>query len=130
VNPEAADLWQRAVQALVTARTLALSDPDAAASRAYYAAFYAVSAWFTLSGTSFTRHSAVEAAVHRDLVKAGLFPIDLGKSYSFLHSLRSTADYGGRMHVASEEAAEAVAAAGLIVTKVRRLALSAGTQLP
>jgi hypothetical protein len=34
------------------------------------------------------------------------------------------------MHVAQEEAAEAVAAAELIITEVRRLALSGGTQLP
>jgi len=129
VNPEAADLWQRAVQALATAQSLSSSDPDAAASRAYYAAFYAVSAWFTMSGTTFTRHSAVEAAVHRDLVKAGLSKAEIGKGYSFLHSLRSTADYGGRMHVSPEEAAEAVAAAGLIVSEMRRLASSVGTQL-
>jgi hypothetical protein len=130
VNQEAADLWQRAVQALATAQSLSSSDPDAAASRAYYAAFYAVSARFILSGTIFTRHSAVEAAVHRDLVKAGLSAADIGKGYSFLHSLRSTADYGGRMHVSLEEAAEAVAAAGLIVSEMRRLASSAGMQLP
>ena len=68
--------------------------------------------------------------VHRDLVKAGLSSTDVGKSYSLLHSLRSTADYGGRMHVAPEEAAEAVAAAELIIMEVRRLALAAGSQLP
>ena len=49
MNSEAADLWQRAVQALATAQSLASSDPDAAASRAYYAAFYAVSSWFALA---------------------------------------------------------------------------------
>ena len=130
MNPEAADLWQRTVQALATAQSLSTSDPDAAASRAYYAAFYAVSAWFTMSGTTFTRHSAVEAAVHRDLIKTGLSAADTGKAYSFLHNLRSTADYGGRMHVSSEEATEAVASAGLIVSEIRRLAAAQGTQLP
>ena len=130
MNSEAADLWQRAVQALATAQSLSLPDPDAAASRAYYAAFYAVSAWFTMSGTTFTRHSAVEAAVHRDLVKAGLSKAAIGKAYSFLHSLRSTADYGGRMHVSPDEATEAVGAAGLIVLEIRRLASAQGAQLP
>lgn len=129
MNPEAADLWQRANQALATAGSLASLDPDAAASRAYYAAFYAVSAWFAISGTSFTRHSAVETAVHRDLVKAGLSTSEIGKSYSFLHSLRSTADYGGRMHVSQEEASEAVAAAALVLSEMRRLASATGTQL-
>lgn len=127
MNPEATDLWQRAVQALATAQSLSASDPDAAASRAYYAAFYAVSAWFILSGTTFSRHSAVEAAVHRDLVRAGLSGAEIGKAYSFLHSLRSTADYGGQMHVSKEEATEAVAAAAMIVADIRRLAAG---QLP
>lgn len=76
MNSEAADLWQRAVQALATARSL--SSTDDAASRADYAALYAVSALFTLSGTTFSRHSAVESAVHRDLVKAGLAAAEIG----------------------------------------------------
>lgn len=130
MNPEAADLWQRAVQALATARSLSSTDADAAASRAYYAAFYAVSAFFTLSGTTFSRHSAVESAVHRDLVKAGLSAAEIGKAYSLLHSLRSTADYGGQMHVSQEEAADAVVAAGSIVVEMRRLASTRGIQFP
>jgi len=41
--------WERAHKALVSARQLAESDPDSAASRAYYAAFHAVTAllWST-----------------------------------------------------------------------------------
>lgn len=84
----------------------------------------------TLSGTTFTRHSAVEAAVHRDLVKAGISTTEIGKSSSLLHRLRSTADYGGRMHVSPDEATEAVAAAGLIVSEIRRLDSAHETQLP
>jgi len=39
------DLWQRATRALgVAERDLASGDPDFAAARAYYAAFYAASA--------------------------------------------------------------------------------------
>jgi uncharacterized protein (UPF0332 family) len=61
-------LWERARRALATARRDLPADPDAAASRAYYAAFYAVSALFAAEGKSFRKHSAVETAVHRDLV--------------------------------------------------------------
>jgi len=128
VNSEAADLWQRAVRALATAQSLASSDPDAAASRAYYAAFYAVSSWFALAGTAFARHSAVEAAVHRDPVKAGLSAANVGMASSFLHSLRSTADYGGQMHVSLDEAAEAVSAAGSVVADIRRLGSERGVR--
>jgi len=65
------DLWSRALQALQTAQFTLPPDPDAAAFRAYYAAFYAVSALLALEENLFTKHAAVESAVHRDLVKTG-----------------------------------------------------------
>ena len=69
----ASDLWARAEDALRLAKNdLALS-ADGAASWAYYAAFYAVSAHFALKGRTFRKHTAVEAAVHRDLVRSGKF---------------------------------------------------------
>jgi len=96
VKAAARDFWARAVDALrVAEHDLELS-PDAAASRAYYAAFYAVSAHFALEGKSYTKHSAVEAAVHRDLVKTGIWDMDLGRGYSRLAQLRTRGDYGGR----------------------------------
>jgi len=91
----ARDEWQRASRALQTARLLVTTDPDAAASRAYYAAFYAVTALFALRGQTFTKHSALRAAVHRDLVKAGGWSVELGKDYDEVMSLRETGDYGG-----------------------------------
>lgn len=57
MTQEAADLWARALQAFHTSRREAVTDPDTAASRAYYAAFYAVSAMFILEGKNFSRHS-------------------------------------------------------------------------
>lgn len=71
MNAEAADLWSRALQALRTAKSNLAIDPDAAASRAYYVAFYAVSALFALQGKTFSKHSALRGALHRDLIKAG-----------------------------------------------------------
>jgi uncharacterized protein (UPF0332 family) len=87
---------------------------DAAASRAYYSVFYAVSALFALEGKEFVKHSAVHAAVHRDLVKSGRWPSGLGKDYSRLLRLRETGDYGGGRHVQEDEARAAVSAAKLI----------------
>ena len=78
MNQEALDLWTRACRSHQTSSLLSRVDPDGAASRAYYAAFYAVSALFALQGKTFTRHAALEAAVHRDLVKTGIWPDDLG----------------------------------------------------
>ena len=114
----AADLWQRAKKALLVARATVALDSDAAASRAYYAAFYAVSAHFALEGRTFTKHSAVTAAVHRDLVKTGIWTKALGGGYSRLHQLRNTGDYGGAQHVPPEQAEGAVQTAADILQAV------------
>lgn len=119
MKAEAADYWQRAVQALLTAEGLIESDPDAAASRAYYAAFYAVSALFALQQQEFVKHTAVERAVHRDLVRPGHWPVEVGAAYSWLASLRNTGDYGGGNHVELEDARVATDRARLILEAVR-----------
>ena len=104
----ASDLWERATDALrVAQHDLALS-PDAAASRAYYAAFYAASALFALQDKTFARHSALEAAVHRDLVRPGTWPEELGRGYSRLAQLRHRGDYGGDRHVSESDAKESL----------------------
>ena len=118
MNVEASDLWERAKKALLVARSNLALDPDAAASRAYYAAFYAVSALLALQGKTFTKHSFVEAAVHRDLVKAGPWSQALGREYARLVGLRNTGDYGGSQHVSSRDAAESVEAAEQILQAV------------
>jgi len=112
------DFWSRAVKALSVARHLQGLDADATASRAYYAAFYAVSARFLLDGKFFRRHSAVEAAVHRDLVKPGVWPEELGTGYSRLSQLRARGDYGGGKHVSPEDAVEAVEIAARVLRMV------------
>lgn len=119
MTPEIADFWARALQALQTAEKLVEDDPDASASRAYYAAFYAVSALLAFDQRSFVKHSAVERAVHRDLVKTGLWPAEIGAAFSWLSSLRYTGDYGGEEHVQPEDARSAVERARLIVKMVQ-----------
>ena len=117
----AIDLWLRAERALETARHDAeLQDHDAAASRAYYAAFYAVSAMLALEGSTFKKHSGVEAALHKEVVKSGRWPADLGSDYRVLRTLRNTGDYGGLEHVTAEQAAGATQAAERILQAVRR----------
>ncbi|MBI2440372.1 MAG: HEPN domain-containing protein [Lentisphaerae bacterium] len=107
----AKDLWQRTKEALQTAEADLAVSFDAAASRAYYAAFYAVSALFALEGREFSKHAAVHVALHRDLVKKGRWPPELGKGYSRLLRLRETGDYGGGRHVQEKEARDAISVA-------------------
>jgi uncharacterized protein (UPF0332 family) len=119
MNQETNDLWLRAVRSYKSAAKLADEDPDSAASRAYYAAFHAVSALFALQGKTFTQHRAVEAAVHRDLVHSKTWSTELGAAFSWLVRLRRTGDYGGSMHVSLDEAQEAVEKARSILSAVR-----------
>ena len=120
MNAEARDFWKRATQAAETAEWLVERDSDASASRSYYAAFYAVSALFAEQGRVFNKHSAVESAVHRDLVKTGKWATELGAAYSSLVSLRSTSDYGGGLHVDISAAKIALKNARFIIEATRK----------
>lgn len=121
MTPEIADYWDRALQALRTAEKLRSDDPDASASRAYYAAFYGVSALLAFEERSSVnvKHTGIERAVHRDFVKAGIWPAEVGAAFSWLVSLRYTGDYGGEDHVQPEDAGAAVEKARLVLEAVR-----------
>jgi uncharacterized protein (UPF0332 family) len=119
LNPEARDWWNRALRALRTAEQLVDEDPDASASRAYYAVFFAVRALFALEQRTFRKHTEVEAAVHRDLVKPARWPTEVGAAFSWLANLRHTGDYGGQTHVSPEEAGDAVRKAQRVLETVR-----------
>lgn len=118
---EGRDYFDRAKQALGSAHMLkGAEDFDAATSRAYYAAFYAATALFAERGVTFTKHSAVESAINRELVKTGEWRLELGADYSALRDIRRTADYGGPQHVSSAAADEAISAAERIVKEVEK----------
>jgi uncharacterized protein (UPF0332 family) len=71
---------------------------------------------FAWRGESFTKHKGLRAAVHRDLVKTGQWPVELGDAYNFLMDLRETGDYGGAgERVTAEDAQRAVEAARRIL---------------
>ena len=86
--------WAKSKRSLAAAEATLDTDPDSAASRAYYAAFHGVTAVLAGRGIEFTKHTAVWAALHRDLIQSGAIPADLGRDYDFLLDLRETGDYG------------------------------------
>lgn len=102
---EVIELWQRAQEALRATRTLlAAGFSDFAAARAYYAAFYAASALLLAEGKVFRSHRGVMALIHRDYVRTGRLPLDMGRILSTLSDLRSVGDYGGAAHISDAEA--------------------------
>jgi uncharacterized protein (UPF0332 family) len=104
---------------LHSAEKLADTDADSAASRAYYASFHAITALFALRGQNFSKHSAVRAAVHRELIQTGKWPVELGKAYDFLIDMRETGDYGGVAEVSRQDAEMCIEKASAIIGQVK-----------
>ena len=92
----AKDLWKRSEKALDSAKALIKISLDDAASRAYYAVFHAVSAAFALQNKTFVKHAAVRAAVHREFIKTGLWPVDIGIAFDMIWELRIQGIMAGR----------------------------------
>jgi uncharacterized protein (UPF0332 family) len=121
-NRQIPELCKRAADSLAAAENL-LADgyPDFAASRAYYAAFYAASALLLCSGKAFSKHSAVIAHVQKDYVKTGRLPGHVGKIIAELFQLRDIADYGGAAHVQPSQAQKAISDARTFVDAISHL---------
>jgi len=106
---------QRARRIIQTASMLVATDPESAASRAYYAAFHALTALFALRSQSFKKHAALRAALHKDLIKSGEWPMERGKDYDLLTELRENSDYAEVARVTEQDARRAVEAAQRII---------------
>ena len=95
------DLMVKARRALASARTLLEDgDNDGACNRAYYAMFDAARAALLASRAAVPpevakTHSGLITAFSLHLVKTGLFPVALGKSFNKAEDLRLIADYKG-----------------------------------
>ena len=85
----------------------------------YYAVFHAVTALFALDGRIFTKHAALEAVVHRDLVKDGKWTSELGRDFSFCVELRGLGDYASEVRIDAKQATDAIASARRILVAVR-----------
>ncbi len=97
-----------------------------AVNRCYCAAFYAASATLLARGRRFVKHSGVRAAVHRDLVKAGLLSAELGKLYDRLFHDRQQGDYVEFVSFDAEEAARTIVDSSALVRALESLMASRG----
>ena len=103
---------ERAEQSIRAARELASKGYyDFAASRAYYAAFYAATAVLLGEGLELGKHSGVIASIHQRFVKTGKLDKEQGKTLNWLFELRSIGDYGVTVHITQQEAERAIQAA-------------------
>jgi len=61
-------------------------------NRLYYACFYAVSALLVIRGISTSKHAHLRSLLHRDFVKTGMIPTELGRHFDRLFSTRQEGD--------------------------------------
>lgn len=84
---------------------------DFAASRAYYAAFYAATALLLNNDLESGKHSGIIALIHQHFVKTGVLDADLGKDLNWLFEMRGVGDYGVTSHISKTESEQAIMAA-------------------
>lgn len=94
---------------------------DIAASRAYYAVFYAATALLLFDEKKFNKHSGIISAIHRDFVKTGRLSKEMGKNLNWLFGLRNIGDYGVMVHVPKSDAEKAIAAARDFIKAAREI---------
>jgi uncharacterized protein (UPF0332 family) len=117
----AADL-ERAEQSIQAARQLVSGGYfDFAASRAYYAAFYAAAAVLLSERVELSKHSAVIASIHQRFVKTGKLSKEQGKALNWLFELRSVGDYGGTAHVSRQQVERAIRTAEEFLSAIKSL---------
>jgi uncharacterized protein (UPF0332 family) len=85
---------ERAREALQEARLLLKAQHlNTYVNRLYYACFYAVSALLVTRGISTSKHGHLRSLLHRDFVKTGLIPTELGRHFDRLFNNRQEGDY-------------------------------------
>lgn len=62
-------------------------------NRVYYSMFYAVQALLVLHKVSFSKHGQVKGYFNRELIKSGVFSVDMGKLYNKVFEYRQKFDY-------------------------------------
>jgi hypothetical protein len=62
-------------------------------NRVYYSMFYAVQALLVLYKVSFSKHGQVKGYFNRELIKTGIFSVDMGKLYNKVFEYRQKFDY-------------------------------------
>jgi uncharacterized protein (UPF0332 family) len=116
------DMMHKAHRALRAARRhLDDLDFDFAASRAYYAAFYAMEAALLTKGVTCSTHGGVITTFSEHFIKTGMVPCELGTKATRLFRERQIADYDFDVSVTGPDAEEDMQAAVTLVDAVHRL---------
>ena len=91
-----------------------------AMSRAYYAAFHAVSAALLSKGQTYSSHAQTLGAFNKEVVRSGIFPSEFTTFLTRLFEDRQSGDYDFEPGFTEVEARQDVADAERIVKAIQR----------
>ncbi len=112
-------MMNKARRALKAAqRHLDDSDFDFAASRAYYAAFYAMESALLTKGVTCSTHSGAIAVFSERFIKTGILPVEFGAKTARLFRERQIGDYEFDVSVTGTDAEQDVQEAVTLVDAV------------
>jgi uncharacterized protein (UPF0332 family) len=119
MTPECGALLAAAQSKLEAAELLQASGKHGdAASRAYYAAFHAVSALHLAVGNSFSSHAQVIGRFNKDFVRTGLFDPVFTRALTRLFEDRQVGDYEAAAEMAPAQAAQDIADARALIKAI------------
>ena len=92
-----------------------------AANRLYYAVFHAINALLIYGGHSVNTHHGSHAMFNLYYIKTGILPIEYGRLYHQLQTMREESDYNCAYEITSDELREKIEPARQLIDKIREL---------
>jgi uncharacterized protein (UPF0332 family) len=105
---------------------LTKGDFDFSASRAYYAAFYAIEAILLSKNLTFSKHGGTIGAFNHHFIKTGVFPREFSDLIARLFRERQVGDYEFDEKIGKESAADDIECSLRIANEIRAYLLNNG----
>ena len=94
---------------------------NGAANRIYYAVFHAVNALFINDGLQAKRHKGSHALFSQHYIKTGKLPVEYGRFYNNLQTLREKSDYNCFYDVDEQDVIEGMEEADKFIKAIESL---------
>ena len=89
-----------------------------AANRLYYSVFHAISALLLHDGHSVNTHNGSHAFFHLHYIKTGILPVEYGRLYNQLQTMREESDYNCVYDVNPDELKDRIGPAHNLIEKI------------
>ena len=92
-----------------------------AANRLYYSVFHAISALLLHDGHSVNTHNGSHAFFHLHYIKTGILPVEYGRLYNQLQTMREESDYNCVYDVNPDELKDRIGPAHNLIEKIEEI---------